>query len=369
MLSRFGTPHLLVALTLLVGGGLVMVYSASAARSDVYFGVTWAYLLRQLLALGAGGLALLLLHRLPLSWLERLAYAGWLAGVVMIAATLTPLGVEVNGARRWLTLGPLRFQPLEPAKLAVILGVARWLASNGARIDDMRVSLLVPGLLAGIPAVLLLLQPDFGGAVLLALFTTGMSFAAGARPGHLGLLAALALPAAGAVVLLSPYRLRRLEMFLDPWADPLGNGYQLVQSQLAFGAGGWLGSGVGAGQQKLFYLPEAHTDFILSVIGEELGLVGVILVLGGFCAIALSTLGIAARAASPFAALLTLGCGLMLWLQAGLNAGVAMGLLPTKGTTLPLLSYGGSSLVTSLAAVGLILNAARPRRRGRRGWR
>jgi cell division protein FtsW len=364
-----GTPQLLVALALLVGGGLVMVYSASAARSDVYYGVTWAYLLRQLTALGVGGIAFALLHRVPLPWLERLAYLAWALGVLLIAATLTPLGVEVNGAHRWLMLGPLRFQPLEPAKLAVILGVARWLASHASRMDDVRFSLLGPGLLAGLPAALLLLQPDFGGAMLILLFTGVLAFAAGARVGHLVLVAGLALPPAAAVALLSPYRLRRLEVFLDPWADPLGNGYQLVQSQLAFGAGGWLGAGLGAGQQKLFYLPEAHTDFVLSVIGEELGLIGVGLVLACFCVIALSTLAIASRAGSVFASLVALGCGLTLWLQAALNGGVAMGLLPTKGATLPLLSYGGTSLVISLGAVGLILNVARPRRRGRRGWR
>ena len=150
MLKHMGTPQLLVALALLLGGGLVMVYSASAVRSDVYYGVTWAYLLRQLGALGIGAIAFVALQRVPLPWLERLAYLGWAIGVLMIAATLTPLGVEVNGARRWLTLGSLRFQPLEPAKLAVILGVARWLASHKNRMDDVRFSLVVPGLMAGL---------------------------------------------------------------------------------------------------------------------------------------------------------------------------------------------------------------------------
>jgi cell division protein FtsW len=228
---------------------------------------------------------------------------------------------------------------------------------------------IVPLALAGVPAALLLQQPDFGGAVTLLLITGALVFASGARLGHLAFVAALGVPVIALVAGMSPYRLRRLEMFLDPWADPLGNGYQLVQSQLAFGAGGLTGAGLGAGQQKLFYLPEAHTDFILSVIGEETGLIGVAVVLACFALIAISTLGIAARASSGFATLLALGCGLMLWLQAGLNAGVAMGALPTKGTTLPLLSYGSTSLVASLAAVGFILNVARPRQRGRSGWR
>ena len=369
MLSRFGTPHLLVAVTLLVGSGLVMVYSASAARSDVYFGVTWAIALRQLVGAGLGVAALIAASRLPLDWLERLAWVCWALGVLGIALTLGPLGIDVNGARRWLAIGPLTFQPLEPAKLAVVIGVSHWLAAHSDRMSDFRHAIAMPLLLAGIPALLLLEQPDFGGAVTLVLLTVALIFAAGARLSHLGFLAALGVPLLAVVAGMSPYRLRRLEMFLDPWADPLGNGYQLVQSQLAFGAGGLSGAGLGAGQQKLFYLPEAHTDFILSVIGEETGLIGVLAVLACFAVVAISTLGIAARASSLFATLLALGCGLMLWLQAAVNAGVAMGALPTKGTTLPLLSFGSTSLVACLAAVGLILNVARPRQRGRAGWR
>jgi cell division protein FtsW len=369
MLNRFGAPHLLVAVTLLVGSGLVMVYSASAARSDVYHGVTWAIALRQLGGAVLGALALVAASRLPLDWLERAAWGCWAVGVLGIAATLGPQGVDVNGARRWLALGPLRFQPLEPAKLAVVIGLAHWLAAHTDRMADFRYAVVAPLMLAGLPAALLLAQPDFGGAVMILLLSGALVFASGARAGHLAFVAALALPLLAVVAGLSPYRLRRLEMFLDPWADPLGNGYQLVQSQLAFGAGGLTGAGLGAGQQKLFYLPEAHTDFILSVIGEETGLVGVALVLGCFAVIAISTLGIAARASSGFATLLALGCGLMLWLQAALNAGVTMGALPTKGTTLPLLSYGSTSLVASLTAVGLILGVARPRQRGRTGWR
>jgi cell division protein FtsW len=176
-------------------------------------------------------------------------------------------------------------------------------------------------------------------------------------------------PLAAVVMLLQPYRVARWIAFLDPWADPRGHGYQLVQSQLAFGAGGFAGAGLGAGQQKLFFLPEAHNDFILSVVGEEVGLFGVFAVLAGFAVLTLAALGIAQRAKTPFATLVALGASLMLWLQALLNGGVAMGLLPTKGSTLPLVSYGGTSLIATLAAIGLILNAARPSKRGRSGWR
>ncbi|HTO70477.1 MAG TPA: putative lipid II flippase FtsW [Myxococcota bacterium] len=369
MLNRFGTSQLAVAGLLLVGFGLVMVYSASAARSEVVFGTTLAYLGRQSLALALGlclGAACFLV---PFAFLEKLGLLAWGASVLALAATFTPLGTSGGGAQRWLALGPLAFQPLEPAKLGVLFGLAQWLASHQDRMHDYRTSVLVPGVLAGIPVLLLLRQPDFGGAMLIAAFTAVLIFAAGARLGHLLVTGALVLPLAAAAMLLRDYRVHRLLAFVDPWADPRGHGYQLVQSQLAFGAGGLLGVGFGAGQQKLFFLPEAHNDFILSVVGEEVGLVGVGLVLIGFAVIALSSLGIAQRAKTPFATLVTLGAGLTLWLQAMLNAGVAMGLLPTKGSTLPLVSYGGTSLIASLASLGLIANAARPSKRGRAGWR
>jgi cell division protein FtsW len=369
VLSRFGTSQLAVAGVLLLGFGLVMVYSASAARSEVVFGTTFAYLGRQAVALALGLGVGAACFFAPLALLERSAYAAWAATVLCLAATFSPLGSSGGGAQRWLVIGPVVFQPLELVKLGLILGLAKWLASAQDRMHDFRMSLAVPGALAGLPIVLLLAQPDFGGAMLLLFFTAVLVFAAGARLDHLLGVAALVTPVAAVLMLVKSYRVHRLLAFLDPWADPRGHGYQLVQSQLAFGAGGIGGVGFGAGQQKLFFLPEAHNDFILSVVGEEAGLVGVGLVLCGFGVLALASLGIAQRARTPFATLLSLGAGLMLWLQALLNGGVAMGLLPTKGSTLPLVSYGGSSLVVSLAALGLIANAARPTKRGRTGWR
>jgi len=369
MLSRFGSSQLAVAGVLLVGFGLVMVYSASAARSEVVFGTTLAYLGRQTLALALGLAVGAVCFHTPLAWLEKIGLFAWGAAVLALAAVFTPLGASGGGAQRWIALGPLAFQPLEPAKLGVLFGLAQWLASHQDRMDDYRISIGVPAVLAGLPVLLLLRQPDFGGAMLIATFSAVLIFAAGARLDHLALTLALALPLAGAALLVRDYRVQRLLAFLDPWADPRGHGYQLVQSQLAFGAGGLFGVGFGAGQQKLFFLPEAHNDFILSVVGEEVGLFGVALVLIGFAVLALASLGIAQRAKSSFATLVTLGAGLMLWLQAVLNAGVAMGVLPTKGSTLPLVSYGGTSLVASLAALGLIANAARPTKRGRAGWR
>ncbi len=369
MLSRVGPAHLLVSTTLLAGTGLVMVYSASALRAEIGFGSSSIYFWRQLMGLGLGvGVAVLLSH-LPLQLIHRTSYIAWAVGLALLIATLTPLGIEENHARRWLALGGIRFQPLEIAKLATVLALARWLSNRGSQLRNYQIAIIVPLLLAGLPALILLQQPDFGGALMLALFAGTLTFVAGARISHLAATGLIALPFITVIALQAGYREARLRSFLNPWDDPLGQGYQLVQSLLAFGAGGIAGSGLGSGQQKLGYLPEAHTDFILSVVAEETGLLGVITVLVCFAVLALASLGIASRARNPFAMLVATGASLLLWLQGLVNAGVAMGVLPTKGTTLPLFSYGRSSLVVSLAAVGLVLNAARPSKRGRQGWR
>ncbi len=369
MLSRLGTPHLVVSSALLLGLGTVMVYSASAMRAEAEFGSSTVYLLRQLQGIGLGIGFGALAARVPLGWLRRGAPLAWLAGVLLVGATLTPLGVSQNGAQRWLGLGGWTFQPLEVCKLGTILALAWWLAGVEARMRDIRFALLGPAVVAGIPAALLLGQPDYGGAVLLLLAAGILAFAAGARLSHLAAAAALSLPAIAYLALAESYRVARLTAFADPWGDPLNGGYQLVQSLLAFGAGGVTGVGLGAGQQKLGYLPEAHTDFVLSVVGEELGLVGVIAVLGLYLVLGLSSLAIASRSRDRFSQLVALGASLLIWLQGAVNAGVALGALPTKGTTLPLFSAGRSSLAASLVAIGLVLNAARPARGGRAGWR
>ena len=369
MLNRIGTPHLLVSATFLAGTGLVMVYSASALRAEIAFGSSSIYFWRQSMGLVLGLGAAAFAAHLPLATIRRASYAVWVVALIAFLATLTPLGVEANHARRWLAVGDIVFQPLELAKLALILTLARWLSEHGSRLRDYRVAVGAPLLLAAVPAVVLLIQPDFGGALLLVLFAGTLCFLAGARLTHLGVTGLIALPGLAALALGAGYRESRLRIFIDPWADPLGHGYQLVQSLLAFGAGGIVGSGLGAGQQKLGYLPEAHTDFILSVVAEEVGLLGVLGVLACFAVLGISALAIASRARDPFAALVAAGASLLLWLQGLINAGVTMGVLPTKGTTLPLFSYGRSSLIVSLVAVGLVVNVARPKNRGRKGWR
>ncbi len=368
LLRRAGAPQLLLAASFLVAAGLVMVYSASAVRAELRFGSSSTYLFRQLQALAIGLPLAFVALRAPVEWLRRAAYPTWGIALFLILLTFTPLGQEQNGARRWLALGPFGLQPLELAKLGVVLGLARWLSDQEGRLADVRRSIVVPALFVAVPGLALVLQPDFHGALLLVGFGGLLVYAAGGRLDHLLFTGALTAPLLWITALARNYRAARLQTFLDPWADPSGHGYQIVQSLLAFGAGGVTGTALGAGQQKLGFLPEAHTDFLLSVVAEETGLVGVGLVLASFVALALGSLGIALRAGSSFLMLLALGAGLLLWLQGALNAGVAMGALPTTGATLPLFSYGRSSLVVSLIAVGLCLNVARPKR-GRGGWR
>ncbi len=369
MLSRLGATHLLAATAVLGAMGPALVYSASAFRSQLVFGSSGVYLWRQLQGLVLGGLALYGLSRVPLVWVQRTGVLVWGGATLLLAATLTPLGIEQHGARRWLGIGSFVLQPLEIVKLGLVLGLAQWLATAGPKVRDFRIGVGVPLAAIGIPACILLAQPDFGGAILLCLFGGVLLFIAGVRPSHLATVGVLVSPVILFAAIGADYRIARLESFLDPFAQATGRGYQLTQSLLAFGAGGLFGTGLGAGQQKLGYLPEAHTDFILSVVGEETGLLGVTAILILLALFGLACMAIASRAKSRFGLLVASGAGLLVWLQGLVNGAVAMGLLPTTGTTLPFLSYGRSSLITSMAAVGLILNVARPTKAGRAGWR
>ncbi len=369
MLKRLGIAQLLVAAAILIGTGLVMVYSASALRAELRFGSSSIYLVRQLTGLIVGLGVALAVSRIPMQWIRRFGYVAWFGAILVLIATFSPLGIEANGARRWIQVGPLILQPLELVKLGTVLALAQWLAAHQNNMSDYRMAVGIPLTIAAIPAALLMLQPDFGGAMMVIIFSVTLIYIAGARWGHLIATGAVALPLLAFIAVQRSYRIFRLESFLNPWADPFGEGYQLVQSLIAFGAGGVGGSGLGAGQQKLGYLPEAHTDFILSVVGEETGLIGVVIVLGSFALLGVAAIAIASRAKDFHSMAVAVGASLLLWLQGLVNGGVAMGLLPTKGTTLPLFSYGRSSLVVSLIALGLVMNVARPGKRGRSGWR
>lgn len=346
--------------------GAVAVFSATATKSDATFS---PYFVRHAAGLAIGTLLLLGASRLPLVAWYRLALPFYLGSVALLAATLV-VGDAANGARRWLELpGIGRFQPVEFAKLGAVLATCAFLSRRDSRAALTPRSCALAFAFALPPIALCLQQPDLGSAVVIAALVGLIVFVAGAP---VRLIALPALVGGAGVALycaLNPYAMRRVLAFLSPWDDPTGIGFQLVQSFVAFGRGGLVGTGPGNGLQKLHYLPEAHTDFVLSVVAEEAGLLGVALVLGLFVALVIAGLRVAQRATHRFGLLLGFGATLSLGLPALLNAAVVMGLLPPKGLTLPFLSYGRSSLLVSCLAAGILLSIARassPTRRGSR---
>jgi cell division protein FtsW len=370
-LGRIGATHLLMLSAVLSGVGLVAVLSATAGLSASR-GIDWGgepagFALRHLRGLALGVVAAVVIAAAPGGLVQKSGYAAWLFGVALLAATHTPLGLAENGAKRWLDLGFVVVQPLEVAKLGLVLGLAQWLSAHAHRMVDVRYSLAVPACMIALPAGVALSHPSFSGAALLVAFGAVLVFLAGARLSHLVVVGVAACTVLAWAATAADYREARIAAFLDPFGDATGGGYQLVHSLYAFGLGGLFGRGLGGGVQKQSFLPEPHTDFILAVIGEELGLVGVCLLMVAFAAMGLASLGIASRARDMHGMLLAAGAGCLLWLQAGLNAGVTLGLLPTTGLTLPLISYGRSSLVTSLIAIGLVLHVARLRSEDARG--
>jgi cell division protein FtsW len=284
------------------------------------------------------------------------AFIWCLLGAVALLLVAVLFSAPVNGTRRWFGVGGLGIQPSELAKVACVFFTALMLERRMHRIDDLSYSLLPIALIVGLVVALVLLQPDFGTSMSLALVVAVMVFAAGLHYRYFVGLALTALPAIYIVLVSAPYRRRRLLAFWDPWADPLGDGFQIIQSLVAVGTGGVFGRGLMAGVQKLFYLPEPHTDFIYAVIGEELGLIGATAILLCFCVIAWRGLRIAMRAEEPFGSFVALGLTTMIAAQAFINISVVLGLMPTKGIPLPLVSFGGSSLLINLLGMGVLLN-------------
>ena len=352
-------PLLLAAVLLLVMSGVVMVYSASAVYAGARLGDPLWFFKRQATGALIGLAVLLAVMKVGYRRLEALAVPLVLVSLALLALVQVPgLGHAAGGARRWIQLGSITFQPSELAKVALVLWLARSLAKKQERIQLFSVGFLPHLVMLGIFAVLLLLEPDFGTAVVLAAVTFALLFVAGARLTWLLAMAGAAAPIAAFLVWKSPYRIQRVLTFLDPWKDPRGHGYQTVESLLGFGAGGSLGVGLGASRQKLFFLPAAHTDFILSIVGEELGFAGVAAVLLLFAAIVWR--GVKAAYASPdaFGCWAALGLTLLLGTEALVNAGMALALLPTKGMALPFLSYGMSSVIASCAGAGVLLSVS-----------
>jgi len=350
------TLGLVAALVLI---GLVMVTSASMSIAAKDLGDPFYFLERQFAFGLVGVLCAWVITRVPVLWWDKYSLALLVFGLLLLLLVLIPgLGATVNGARRWMRIGPMNFQVSELAKVMVLTWVCSYCVRKRAELAETLPGLAKPVALLGVTAVLLLLEPDFGAATVL--FATGFAvlFVAGARLRYVTLLVSAAALAFAVLALSSAYRLKRLTGFLHPWDDPFNGGFQLTQSLIAIGRGSWLGVGLGSSVQKLFYLPEAHTDFVFAVLAEELGLVGVIGVLALFVALVWRAFRIsrmAAQAGMQFQSYVALAFGVWLGLQAIVNIGVNMGVLPTKGLTLPLLSYGRSSLLVSLAWLGVLL--------------
>jgi len=341
----------IAAFSILAGIGLVMIYSLTAPRTAA--SAVPPQFLRQLVALAMSVSLLIGALRVPLAVWRRVALPLWAVSNALLLATLA-VGIEVNGARRWIELPGLRLQAAEFAKFATVLAVAVLLTATPSR--RMRLKPVVcSAALCVLPAALLLLQPDFGSCLVLFAAVGVLLFAAGLPMRSLVPPAAIAIAGAAFYVWLRPYAHTRWIGFLDPWATSSREGFQLVQSFVAFGRGGLFGVGFGGGRQKLYFLPEVHTDFILAGIAEELGLVGVLVVLGAFAGFAWAGTRIAKRAREPFAALVALAMTSLIGIPAAVNAGVVMGLLPTTGFTLPFVSYGGNSLLICSLAVGILL--------------
>ena len=350
---------LLGAVLLLTMLGVVMVYSASAVYAGARLGDGLWFFKRQLAGAVLGLLALLAVLKLGHRRLEKLAVPLLGLSLLLLLLVHVPgLGHVAGGARRWLKLPGMQFQPSELAKIALVLWLARSLAHKQDRIQAFSVGMLPHLVVLALLSALLLLEPDFGTTVVVACVTFALLFVAGARLAWLAGGAALAAPLAAFLIWRSRYRLQRVLTFLDPWADPRGHGYQAVESLLGFGAGGASGVGLGASHQKLFFLPAAHTDFILSIVGEELGFAGVAAVLLLFAVLAWRGVRAAHAASDAFGCYAALGMTILLSLEALVNAGMALSLLPTKGMALPFVSYGISSALVSLVAAGVVLSVS-----------
>jgi cell division protein FtsW len=362
MQARAGYDKMLFgAVMLLLGIGIVMVYSSSSAVALTSYNDAAYFAKRQVAWALFGLLAMAVCMRLDHRRLadKRVVVVLLAVTLLLLAATFLPvIGRTVNGARRWVRLGMFTFQPAEIMKFTIVAYLSSYISTKQERMRDFREGLLPAFIVVSGFLALAMLQPDFGTVMAMGLVTLIMVFAGGARPVHLAGVALALAPLVAAAVAFKAYRLRRVLSFLDPWADPQGAGHQIVQSYLAFGSGGLFGRGLGEGRQKLLFLPERHSDFIYAVIGEDLGLWGACLVLVLFCIILWRGVR-TALAVDGFSRMLALGLTLLICVQALINMAVVTGLIPTKGIALPLVSYGGSSLVVSLASMGVLLNISR----------
>jgi cell division protein FtsW len=363
MSNRSSPIHIDFVTVMLVFGivllGLVMVTSASISMATKEGGDAFGYLLRQFTLVIVGSAFAAVMFTIRTEWLEKMALPLLALAVVLLVLVLIPgIGHSVNGARRWIRLAGIGIQVSEVTRVIVLVFIASYAVRREEELRSSFMGLLKPLIILGGFFVLLLLEPDFGAATVLMVTAFGVLFIAGARLRDVAGLAVLGAAVLVFVAMSSDYRMRRLTAFRNPWLDPFDSGFQLTQSLIAIGRGGWTGVGLGESVQKLFYLPEAHTDFLFAVLAEELGLVGILVTLALFLALAWRALWISRLAHDSglkFQSYLAAGFGIWVGLQAFINIGVNMGVLPTKGLTLPFMSYGRSSLIATLTWVGILL--------------
>jgi len=353
---------LLLVTALLIGFGALMIYSSTSVITPVLAKKKiseFYYFKRHLFTIIIGFCFLVFAYfKLKPSYMKKIAVPLLIfSGVLLILVFLPRIGVTAGGARRWIRLWPSTFQPSELVKLSMVIFLAKYMSMPDYKIDSF-VSFIKPVLIMALFQLAILKQPDFGAAMSLAFLTFAMLFLSGIRIRYLASLLVLAVPVIIKLA-MEPYRLKRIISFLDPWKDPQGCGFQLVQSFIALGSGGLTGVGLGSSKQKLSYLPESHTDFIFSIIGEEFGLIGVLFVITLFLILFIKGISIANRAKDSFVYYLTVGLSMMIALQALINFAVATGLVPTKGLPLPFVSYGGSSLLVNMTAIGMLLNISK----------
>jgi len=352
---------LIITVIVLVIIGLIAVYSSTSVLASVKAKYAdrggMIYLQKQLFTLIIGSFLMVIFMFLSTEKLKKLVFPMLIISFIMLLLVFSPLGVSAGGARRWLRLWPSVFQPSELVKLAMVFFLAWYMSRSDYDKESFRQFIIPIGLL-GIFQVIFLKQPDFGAAMTLGIITLSMLFIGGVSLRFLGIISLVAIPV---IIYLAkePYRWKRIVSFLDPWSDPQGSGFQLVQSLIALGSGGLIGQGLGEGKQKLAFLPEIHTDFIFAHIGEEMGFIGVSVVVILFFLICMRGLSIARKQSEPFYYFLASGITIMISIQALINFAVVTGLAPTKGLPLPFISYGGSSLVVNLIAVGILLNLSR----------
>jgi cell division protein FtsW len=359
MTSRH-TRDIVIAVLLLVGIGTLMVYSSTALMSMREYGSGSHYLWKHIFTLSVGIGAMLILAKADYKKFRPLVHIMLGFSLLLILLVFVPgIGISANGARRWLRLWPTTFQPSELVKIVMVIFLADYMDKNIHRMREFKYGILIPIAIMIFFQGIIISQPDFGAVMSLGILTVGLLILGGARLSHIGGLVLFSLPIIYVVISSSTYRMKRIMSFTDPWKDAFGDGFQLVQSFIAFGSGRFFGVGLGGSKQKLYFLPEVHTDFIFSLISEELGLIGALTVLGIFLWLFIRGVQVSKRTSDPFSYFLTMGLTMMIGVQAIINFAVSMGLMPTKGLPLPFISYGGSALLINMCAAGILISISR----------